>query len=86
MRTNNATFLGESEQKATAYKAAITEIDDEVHAVLEKVRKFRSQAAARRIPEEWLDGQWCETAFALCFHCLCGSATVVALCFCCLRG
>lgn len=61
MRENNASFKKQMEDAGTLYNSEVKRISEEVHAKLKKVQGFVDQAKARRIPEEWLSGEWAYT-------------------------
>lgn len=62
MRENNASFKKQMEDASTLYNSEVKRISEDVHAKLKRVQGSLDQAKSRRIPEEWLSGEWAYTA------------------------
>ena len=61
MRENNAAFDKQMKDESELYNSEVKRISNDVHAKLKKVQGFLDTAAARRIPDEWLSGEWAYT-------------------------
>ena len=61
MRENNAAFKKQMDDETTLYNSEVKRISDDVHARLKAVQGYLDTAAARRIPDEWLSGEWAYT-------------------------
>jgi len=58
MSRHNQAFFVEMAENGEAYAADITDVTAEVHRVMDDVLALQRRAVERRIPSEWLAGEW----------------------------